>query len=116
MTDVARILCAIEQGDPMAAAQLLPLVYDEFRRASAAAALVARRGGAGKGIPPATARWGKLRLAGCLIRSPAATRQWYGKRSVESLSGPQAGLHRGATPSSRRLRRQKGRWQSRPVR
>ena len=32
MTDVTRILSAIQQGDPHAAAQLLPLVYDELRR------------------------------------------------------------------------------------
>ena len=36
MTDVTRILDAIEQGDPQAAAQLLPLVYDELRRLAAA--------------------------------------------------------------------------------
>src|SRR5689334_24294958 len=33
--DVTRILCAIEQGDPSAAEQLLPLVYDELRRLAA---------------------------------------------------------------------------------
>jgi hypothetical protein len=32
MTDVTRILSAIEQGDPSASEQLLPLVYDELRR------------------------------------------------------------------------------------
>jgi len=32
MSDVTRILSAIEQGDPQAAEQLLPLVYDELRR------------------------------------------------------------------------------------
>jgi RNA polymerase sigma factor (TIGR02999 family) len=32
MSEVTRILSAIEQGDPHAAAQLLPLVYDELRR------------------------------------------------------------------------------------
>jgi RNA polymerase sigma factor (TIGR02999 family) len=32
MTEVTRILSAIEQGDPRAAEQLLPLVYDELRR------------------------------------------------------------------------------------
>jgi RNA polymerase sigma factor (TIGR02999 family) len=32
MSDVTRILCAIEDGDPTAAEQLLPLVYDELRR------------------------------------------------------------------------------------
>jgi RNA polymerase sigma factor (TIGR02999 family) len=35
MTDVTRILSAIEQGDPQAAAQLLPLVYDELRQLAA---------------------------------------------------------------------------------
>jgi RNA polymerase sigma factor (TIGR02999 family) len=32
MTGVTQILSAIEQGDPMAADQLLPLVYDELRK------------------------------------------------------------------------------------
>src|SRR5947208_10671997 len=36
MTDVTRILSAIEQGDPSAAAELLPLVYDELRKLAAA--------------------------------------------------------------------------------
>src|SRR5881396_2678912 len=35
MRDVTQILNAIEQGDPHAAAQLLPLVYDELRRLAA---------------------------------------------------------------------------------
>src|SRR5947209_5156027 len=34
-TDVTRILSAIEQGDPHAAEQLLPLVYDELRQLAA---------------------------------------------------------------------------------
>ena len=36
MTDVTKILSAIEQGDPSAADQLLPLVYDELRKLAAA--------------------------------------------------------------------------------
>jgi|RhiMethySRZTD1v2_1073278.scaffolds.fasta_scaffold456952_2 RNA polymerase sigma factor (TIGR02999 family) len=36
MSDVTRILSAIEAGDPHAAAQLLPLVYDELRGLAAA--------------------------------------------------------------------------------
>jgi RNA polymerase sigma factor (TIGR02999 family) len=32
MSDVTRILSAIEQGDPKAADELLPLVYDELRK------------------------------------------------------------------------------------
>src|SRR6516225_7719479 len=36
MNEVTQILSAIEQGDPHAAAQLLPLVYDELRQLAAA--------------------------------------------------------------------------------
>ncbi|MFO0949707.1 MAG: ECF-type sigma factor [Isosphaeraceae bacterium] len=35
MNDVTRILSAIEQGDPKAAEELLPLVYEELRRLAA---------------------------------------------------------------------------------
>src|SRR5262249_8282226 len=35
MSDVTQILSAIEQGDPQAAGQLLPLVYDELRKLAA---------------------------------------------------------------------------------
>ncbi len=35
ISDVTRILTAIEQGDPCAAEQLLPVVYDELRRLAA---------------------------------------------------------------------------------
>src|SRR5215213_8270906 len=36
VADVTQILNAIEQGDPKAAAELLPLVYDELRKLAAA--------------------------------------------------------------------------------
>jgi RNA polymerase sigma factor (TIGR02999 family) len=35
MNDLTQILSAIDQGDPLAAAQLLPLVYDELRKLAA---------------------------------------------------------------------------------
>ena len=35
MHEVTCILCAIEKGDPRAAEQLLPLIYDELRRLAA---------------------------------------------------------------------------------
>src|SRR5262249_9679417 len=35
MSEVTRILCAIEGGDPHAAEQLLPLVYEELRQLAA---------------------------------------------------------------------------------
>ena len=36
MTDVTQILSQIEDGDPSAAEQLLPLFYDELRKLAAA--------------------------------------------------------------------------------
>ena len=36
MSDVTHVLAAVEQGDPHAAEQLLPLVYDELRKLAAA--------------------------------------------------------------------------------
>ena len=44
MCDVTQILSQIESGDPSAAVQLLPLVYDELRRLADAAALAAKNG------------------------------------------------------------------------
>jgi hypothetical protein len=35
MNEVTRILSAIEQGDPLASEQLLPLFYDELRKLAA---------------------------------------------------------------------------------
>jgi DNA-binding GntR family transcriptional regulator len=36
MSDVTQILAAVERGDPTAAEDLLPLVYDELRKLAAA--------------------------------------------------------------------------------
>ena len=36
MSEITRILTAVQQGDPGAAAQLMPLVYDELRQIAAA--------------------------------------------------------------------------------
>jgi RNA polymerase sigma factor (TIGR02999 family) len=36
MSEVTQILCALEAGDPRAASELLPLVYDELRKLAAA--------------------------------------------------------------------------------
>lgn len=42
MSEVTRILSAIEQGDPHAAEQLLPYVYDELRKLAAAKLALAK--------------------------------------------------------------------------
>ncbi len=44
MTEVTRILSAIEEGDPHAAEQLLPLVYDELRKLAAQRLASEKRG------------------------------------------------------------------------
>jgi RNA polymerase sigma factor (TIGR02999 family) len=44
MSEATRILSAIEQGDPHAAEQLLPLVYDELRKLAAAKLAVEKPG------------------------------------------------------------------------
>ena len=56
MTDVTQIFSAIEQGDPSAAEQLLPPVYDELRK------LVAQRMGQANRIP-SKVNSGRFRLA-----------------------------------------------------
>ena len=43
MSDVTRILSQIESGDPSAAEQLLPLVYEELRKLAAAKPMSKRR-------------------------------------------------------------------------
>ena len=64
MNDVTRILSDIEHGDPQAAEQLLPLVYDELRKLAAAQAGPGEAGpdapgdGPGsRGVPPARRQW-----------------------------------------------------------
>ena len=44
MADVTQILCAIEAGDPQAAAELFPLVYDELRKLAAVRLAVEKPG------------------------------------------------------------------------
>jgi RNA polymerase sigma factor (TIGR02999 family) len=71
MTDVTRILSAIQQGDPAAAEQLLPLVYDELRRL-AAQKLAGEKPGQTLGAT-ALVHEAYLRLVGSERRGSAAT-------------------------------------------
>jgi hypothetical protein len=81
MSDVTRILSAIEQGDPHAAEQLLPLVYEELRRL-AAEKMAAEKPGQ---TLEATARGHEayLRLVG---KRRGATLQW--PRPIVRHCGP----------------------------
>src|SRR5262245_9179606 len=69
MSDVTRILSAIEQGDPNAAGELLPLVYDELRKLAAARMAAEAPGHTLQ--PTALVHEAYLRLVG-----PAAERRW----------------------------------------
>jgi RNA polymerase sigma factor (TIGR02999 family) len=71
-TDVTRILGAIEQGDPQAAEQLLPLVYDELRKL--AAQRLAGEGPSHTLEPTALVHEAYLKLVG-----PDAQRPWNGR-------------------------------------
>lgn len=62
MSDVTRILDAMQQDDPQAANQLLPLVYDELRRL--AAAKMARESAGHTLQPTALVHEAWLRMAG----------------------------------------------------
>jgi RNA polymerase sigma factor (TIGR02999 family) len=72
VSDFSQILSAVEQGDPHAAAQLLPLVYDELRRLAAQ-----RLAGEGPGHtlqPTALVHEAYLKLVG-----PGPQRPWNGR-------------------------------------
>src|ERR687886_812038 len=72
MSEVTRILHAIAEGDPAAASQLLPLVYDELRRL--AASKLAREAPGQTLQPTALVHEAYLRLVG-----PGAGPGWDGR-------------------------------------
>src|SRR5215468_6522351 len=72
MSEVTRILSAIEQGDPGAAEQLLPLVYDELRKLAAVQLADERPGQTLQ--PTALVHEAYLRLVG-----PEPDRHWGGR-------------------------------------
>ena len=73
MSDVTHILNAIDSGDPHAAEQLLPLVYEELRRL--AAAWLAREAPGQTLQPTALVHEAYLRLVG-----DQADQHWHGRR------------------------------------
>src|SRR5262245_28460211 len=72
MSDVTRILSAIERGDPAAAAQLLPVVYDELRKLAAGYLADEKPGQTLQ--PTALVHEAYVRLVG-----PAPDRHWGGR-------------------------------------
>src|SRR5207249_10611890 len=75
MSDVTHILSAIEQGDPHAAEQLLPLVYDALRKLAAQKLAQEKPGQTLEAT--ALVHEAYLRLVG--PRSEEAAQQWQGR-------------------------------------
>src|SRR5262245_8059712 len=83
MSEVTRILSAIEQGDPSAAEQLLPLVYDELRQLAAQ-----RLAGEGPGHtlqPTALVHEAYLKLVGAETRQPWNGRLHFCAAAAEAM-------------------------------
>src|SRR5437762_9342931 len=77
MSDVTRVLSAIESGDPRAAEQLLPLVYDELRDLAAQRLAQERPGQTLQ--PTALVHEAYLRLVGPEGGPGGATPRWDGR-------------------------------------
>jgi RNA polymerase sigma factor (TIGR02999 family) len=112
MSDVTRVLCAIEQGDPQAADQLLPLVYEELRKL--AAQRLARESPGQTLQATALVHEAYLRLVGPLDAKPWNGRRHFFGAAAEAMrrilvenarrkAGVKHGgkLHRGELPESR---------------
>jgi RNA polymerase sigma factor (TIGR02999 family) len=101
MTDVTSILSAIEQGDPRAAEQLLPLVYDELRKL-AAAKLAQEKPGQTLGAT-ALVHEAYVRLVG--TPSEDAAREWEGR--AHFFAAAAEAMRRILVEKARRKRRPK---------
>jgi RNA polymerase sigma factor (TIGR02999 family) len=77
MTEVSRILSAIEEGDPSAAEQLLPLVYGELRRLAAQKLAQEKPGQTLQAT--ALVHEAYVRLLGSGETAVGGERQWHGR-------------------------------------
>ena len=100
MSDVTQILSAIEQGDPHAAEQLLPLVYDELRRLAAAKLAKEQPGQTLEAT--ALVHEAYVRLVG---KHPEGAREWEGR--AHFFAAAAEAMRRILVEQARRKRRQK---------
>jgi RNA polymerase sigma factor (TIGR02999 family) len=101
MTDVTQILTAIEQGDPHAAEQLLPLVYDELRKLAAQRLTQERPGQTLEAT--ALVHEAYVRLVG--TPSEGAAREWEGR--AHFFAAAAEAMRRILVEKARRKRSQK---------
>lgn len=78
MSDVTRILSAIEQGDSQAAEQLLPLVYDELRKLAVQKLAQEKPGQTLQAT--ALVHEAYVRLIGSGVESPSGQPHWHNRR------------------------------------
>src|ERR1051326_1772629 len=83
MTDLTKLLGAIEQGDPQAADELLPLVYEELRKL--AAVRLANEAAGHTLQPTALVHEAWLRLAGDDARTPFANRAHFFAAAADAM-------------------------------
>src|SRR5262249_448439 len=84
MSDVTQVLNAIEQGDPKAATQLLPLVYEELR--NLAASTIANKAPGQPPRPPARVHAAWRRLPGG-AEHPWDSRAFFSGAAAEAMRG-----------------------------
>src|SRR5262245_42973431 len=101
MSEVTRILSAIEQGDPQAAEQLLPLVYDELRHL--AAQRMAQEAPGQTLEATALVHEAYLRLVGTSAKE--AAREWQGR--AHFFAAAAEAMRRILVEKARRKRRRK---------
>ncbi len=101
MTDVTRILSALEHGDPHAAEQLLPLVYDELRKLAAHKLAHERPGQTLQAT--ALVHDAYLRLVGAAPKD--AAQQWQGR--AHFFAAAAEAMRRILVENARRKQRQK---------
>src|SRR5207249_3742429 len=104
MSDVTHILERVEQGDPKAADELLPLVYDELRKLSWT---TARPTSTGRSSTTAqfrsqtfTSPSSATAAAGFFIRYTGAPDVAYRLQRAASVTGPWSGLATNTAPAS----------------
>jgi RNA polymerase sigma factor (TIGR02999 family) len=109
MRDVTRILSAIEQGDPQAAAQLLPLVYDELRKLAARKLAQEKPGQTLQAT--ALVHEAYVRLVGTAAEAGSAEPQWDNRRHFFAAAAE--AMRRILIDNARRKRSRKhgGGWQ-----
>src|SRR2546422_6137697 len=111
MSEVTRILSAIEEGDPHAAEQLLPLVYDELRKLARAKLAHEKPGQTLEAT--ALVHEAYVRLVGAGAESAPQAERWSGRQHFFAAAAE--AMRHILVDNARRKRRDKHRRRRRPL-